>query len=190
PADRPPCVHRAARGRPDRGRRRGPGGRRRLTSGRPDVPRRPTDRHRRLAPMPRRWWSALRAWPYTFGVALAAAVGILAIVLSARLGIALKDPEGFLGPAYVRLPVMGLAFFAIGVVPAAIRRAGWRHMVRGIREIVRDEWTWGRVGHIATGLLTFYVCYVSYRNIKGFLPVLREGVNFDGMLTRWDYWLM
>lgn len=132
----------------------------------------------------------MRAWPYTFGVTMSLIVGITAIVLSERLGIALKDPEGFLGPAYVRLPLMGLAFFAMGVIPLAIRRAGWRHVIRGTREIVRDEWTWGRVLHIATGLITFYVCYVSYRNIKGFLPVLREGVNFDTMLSRWDYWLM
>ncbi|SKB09367.1 phosphatase PAP2 family protein [Aeromicrobium choanae] len=137
-----------------------------------------------------RWWGVLRAWPYTFGVALAAAIGITAIVMSARLGIALKDPEGFLGPAYVRLPVMGLAFFALGIVPMALRRAGVRHFGRGVKDIIRDEWSWSRVFHIATGLLTFYVCYVSYRNIKGFLPTVREGVNFDTMLSRWDYWLM
>lgn len=137
-----------------------------------------------------RWWRAARSWPYTFGVTLAAVVGIIAIVLSAELGIALKDPEGFLGPAYVRLPLMGLAFFALGIVPLALKRAGFRHFGRGVRDIIRDEWSWGRVAHIATGLLTFYVCYVSYRNIKGFLPVLREGVNFDTMLSRWDYWMM
>jgi len=137
-----------------------------------------------------RWWHVLRSWPYTFGVLLALGVGLTAIVLSNELGIALKDPEGFLGPAYVRLPLIGLGFFALGVVPMAIRRAGWRHTWRGVREIVRDEWSWVRVAHIATGLITFYVCYVSYRNIKGFLPVLREGVNFDTMLGSWDYWLM
>ena len=71
--------------------------------------------------MLRRWWDVLRAWPYTFGVALAAGIGITAIVLSAQLGIALKDPEGFLGPAYVRLPVMGLAFFALGILFIAWR---------------------------------------------------------------------
>lgn len=140
--------------------------------------------------MVERWWRAARSWPYTFGVALAAGIGITAIVLSAQLGIALKDPEGFLGPAYVRLPLMGLAFFALGIVPMALRRSGVRHFGRGVREIIREEWTWARVGHIATGLLTFYICYVAYRNIKGFLPVLREDVNFDTMLSRWDYWLM
>jgi len=140
--------------------------------------------------MVERWWRAARSWPYTFGVLVALAIGITAVVYSAKLGIALKDPEGFLGPAYVRLPLMGLAFFAAGIVPLALKRSGFRGFGRGVREIVRDEWSWARVGHIATGLLTFYVCYVSYRNIKGFLPVLREGVNFDTMLSRWDYWLM
>ncbi len=140
--------------------------------------------------MVQRWMHVLRSWPYTFGVALAATVGITAIALSNYLGIALKDPEGFLGPAYVRLPLIGLAFFAFGVIPMAIKRAGWRNTWRGAKEIVQDEWSWHRVAHIATGLITFYVCYVSYRNIKGFLPVLREGVNFDSMLASWDYWLM
>lgn len=137
-----------------------------------------------------RVWRVLRAWPYTFGVALALGVGLTAIVLSAHLDMPLRDPDGFLGPAYVRLPLIGLGFFALGVLPLAVRRAGWRHSWRGVKDIIRDEWTWSRVGHIATGLLTFYISYVSYRNIKGFLPVLREGVNFDTMLSRWDYWLM
>lgn len=137
-----------------------------------------------------RWWDTLRAWPYTFGVLLAAAIGVTAVALSAYVGSPLKDPEGFLGPAYVRLPLIGLGFFALGVIPMAVRRAGWRHIWRGVRDIVRDEWSWGRIGYIATGLITFYVCYVSYRNIKGFLPVLRADVNFDTMLSRWDYWLM
>ncbi|HPU12185.1 MAG TPA: phosphatase PAP2 family protein [Aeromicrobium sp.] len=137
-----------------------------------------------------RWTHTLRTWPYTFGVLLAAGIGLTAIGLSNYLGIALKDPEGFLGPAYVRLPLIGLFFFALGVIPMAIRRAGWRNIWRGTKEIVHDEWSWSRVGHIATGLTTFYICYVSYRNIKGFLPILREGVNFDTMLSGWDYWLM
>src|SRR5690606_38648097 len=122
-----------------------------------------------------RWWGVLRAWPYTFGVALAAGVGITAIILSAHLDVPLRDPGGFLGPAYVRVPLIGLGFFALAGLPVAVKRAGWRPSWRGIRDIIRDEWTWGRVAHIATGLLTFYICYVSCRNIKGFLPVIRDG---------------
>lgn len=136
-----------------------------------------------------RWWEFLKGWPYTFGLALSLAVGILAVVMSVQLDVPLRDPEGFLGPAYIRLPLMGLGFFAAGVVPIAIKRRGVRQLIPGIREVIRDEWTWRRVIYVAVGLLTFYISYVSYRNLKSYLPVLREGVLYDKILSEWDYWL-
>lgn len=136
------------------------------------------------------WWRSLRAWPYSFGVALAVFVGIFTVLLSQELGIALKDPEGFLGPAYVRLPLIGLGVFAIGVVPMAIRRAGFRHIWRGTLGILRDEWNLSRVLHIATGLIIFYISYVSYRNLKSFLPTLLGSQRHDKFLFEMDYWLM
>ncbi len=149
----------------------------------------------------RRALGALKTWPYTFAVIVSLTIGITAIVASQRLGIGLKDPEGFLGPAYVRLPLIGLAFFAIGVVPQAIMRTGVRpisnlkSLPSAMRGIVRDEWTWGRVGYIATGLLAFYACYVSYRNLKSYLPEIRTGADgqpllYDSDLLRFDHWLM
>ncbi len=136
------------------------------------------------------WWRTLREWPYTFGVALSLFVGVFTIGLSQQLGIALKDPEGFLGPAYVRLPLIALAFFAIGVLPMAVRRAGFKGLHRGIARIIREEWSWARVIHIATGLTIFYVCYVSYRNLKSFLPTLLGDTRHDRFLFELDYWLM
>lgn len=149
----------------------------------------------------RRALEALRTWPYTFVVLVSLAIGTTAIVASQRLGIALKDPDGFLGPAYVRLPLIGLAFFAIGIVPQAIRRAGVRpvsnlkRLPQAIREIIREDWTWSRVGFIATGLLAFYACYVSYRNLKSYLPEIRttadgQPILYDSDLLRFDHWLM
>ncbi|OUZ09429.1 beta-carotene 15,15'-monooxygenase [Aeromicrobium sp. PE09-221] len=136
-----------------------------------------------------RTWDFLRRWPYTFGAALALVVGIFTLIMSSHLGVPLRDPEGFLGPAYVRLPLMALAFFAVGVIPMAIKRRGIKKIVPGIADVIRYEWTWGRVVHIASGLLVFYVCYVCYRNLKSYLPVLREGVLYDRMFAEWDYWV-
>ena len=131
----------------------------------------------------------MRRWPYTFGVCLAIVVGVTAIVASQRLDVRLRDPDGFLGPAYVRLPVIGLMFFAVGIVPMAIRR-GWRKGFRGIGDefmsIIRADWSLARVGYIATGLITFYICYVSYRNLKSDLPLIRKGVLFDTDPTKGD----
>ena len=134
----------------------------------------------------------MRRWPYTFGVCLAIAVGVTAIVASQRLDVKLRDPDGFLGPAYVRLPVIGLMFFAVGIVPMAIRR-GWRDGLGGVigafRDILRTDWSLKRVGYIATGLITFYVSYVSYRNLKNDLPLVRKNVLFDTEMLRLDHYL-
>jgi len=148
----------------------------------------------------RRTLGALQTWPYTFAVALSLVVGTTAIVASQKLGIGLKDPEGFLGPAYVRLPLIGLLFFAAGVIPQALMRTGvWPvsrliRLPQAVRGIIRDEWTWSRVGNIATGLLAFYVCYVSYRNLKSYLPEIRtkdgHQILYDSDMLRFDHWLM
>ena len=132
----------------------------------------------------------MRRWPYSFAVILSVAVGLTAIIASNRLGVPLRDPDGFLGPAYIRLPLIGLLFFAAGIIPQAIRRSGLRNVLPTMRTIVRDEWTWGRVGNIATGLVAFYICYVSYRNLKSYLPLIRDDVLYDHDLLQLDHFLM
>lgn len=134
-------------------------------------------------------------WPYTFSVCLSVVVGITALTMTNLYNVPMRDPEGFLGPAYVRLPAIGLMFFAIGILPQAMYRTGvWplvqlKGVPRAVREILREDWTWSRVGHIAVGLLSFYICYVSYRNIKSMLPLARDD-NFDYELMWLDHFLM
>ncbi len=134
----------------------------------------------------------MRRWPYTFGVCLSIVVGAAAVISAQHLNQPLKDPDGFLGPAYVRLPIIGLAFFAIGIIPMAIRR-GWRDGIGGIigefRAIIKADWSLKRVGYIAAGLITFYVCYVSYRNLKSDLPLFRKNVLYDTEMLRLDHYL-
>lgn len=132
----------------------------------------------------------MRRWPYTFAVSLSIAVGLTAIIASQQLNVPLRDPDGFLGPAYIRLPLIGFLFFAAGILPSAIKRGGLRGVPRAVRQILRDEWTWARVGYITTGLVSFYVCYVSYRNLKSALPLVREDVLFDHDMLQLDHFLM
>jgi len=131
----------------------------------------------------------MRHRPYTFAVCLSITVGLAAFVASQRLNVPLRDPDGFLGPAYVRLPLIAAVFFAAGIVPSAIREAGVRRAPHGVLEIIRRNWSRQRVGHIATGLTTFYVCYVSYRNLKSDLPLIRKDVLFDTEMLRLDHYL-
>ena len=130
-----------------------------------------------------------RQWPYTFIVGVSLLIGMVAAVGSVALEVPLRDPEGFLGPAYIRLPLLALLMFALGILPAAVRRCGWKQIPQGVVEVVRHEWNLRRVLYIATGLATFYVCYVGYRNLKSVLPVYREGTLYDHELLELDRWM-
>lgn len=131
----------------------------------------------------------LRKWPYTVAVSVSLLVGIAAIIGSQVLGIPLKDPEGFLGPAYVRLPLLGLLLSGIGVLITATRRRGWRSIPLGVTEVIKHEWTLRRMVYIMTGLITFYVSYVGYRNLKNVLPLYREDALYDRGLLQTDRWI-
>src|SRR5699024_11191618 len=91
------------------------------------------------------------------------------------------------GPSYVRLPLLGILFIAGGILLQAIIRVRGPRMIGEALRIVRYEWTWTRLVNVAAGLLTFYVCYVCYRNLKSFLPIIREGVLEDHWMLRLDH---
>ncbi|HCE60908.1 phosphatase PAP2 family protein [Janibacter terrae] len=132
----------------------------------------------------------VRSWPYSVAVVVSVLVGAAAVAGTSSLGIPLKDPEGFLGPAYVRLPLLALVLFGIGLVFAGLRRRGVRQLWLGMGEVVRHEWSLRRLAYVGTGLVTFYVCYVAYRNLKSVLPVHREGVLYDHQLHAVDQWFL
>lgn len=132
--------------------------------------------------------NSIRNRPYVFIICVAVLTMIAAIAASLHTGVPLRDPEGFLGPAYIRLPLIAILLFAVGLIPAAIRRSGWRDIPRGIVEVVKYEWSWKRVLYIGTGFLAFYLCYVGYRNLKSVLPIYTDGVLWDTELAQLDKW--
>jgi membrane-associated phospholipid phosphatase len=121
--------------------------------------------------------SALRA--YALAVLLAACAGVVAVLVAIEFGLPLRDPDGFLGPAWVRLPVIALLFVALDVVPRAI------HQRRPVRQVLRNRYGPARAALVVVGLGTFYLSYVSYRNLKGALPFARPDVQ-DGALLQLD----
>ena len=128
---------------------------------------------------------------YGFAVGLAVAVGILAWVASYRYDLPLRDPDGLAGPSYIRLPAIVLLFFLADVVPRVlITNRGFSNFAASFKEYSRARWTRSRVVLVTVGLGSFYVVYVAYRNLKGFLPFVRERVLYDGVLLKLDKALM
>jgi hypothetical protein len=113
---------------------------------------------------------------YVLLVATAVVMGVLAITTAALVDRELADPEGFLGPSWLRLPLLLSGAFLADLLPRALWYSRGRpgSVPQVVRERVRTHWTRERLTLTVLGLVCFYVTYVSYRNLKSFLPFVRE----------------
>ncbi len=121
--------------------------------------------------------------PYTAVAALAVATAALTVLVALALDLPLRDPDGIAGPAYVRLPLIIALLFALDVVPrACVRARGVRGLRPAARAVIGERWSWRRAGLVVVGLVSFYLTYVGYRNLKSFLPFAREGTADAALL--------
>ncbi len=130
-----------------------------------------------------------RAYGLLVGVAVL--MGSVAFVVSRALDEQMRDPDGFLGPAWIRLPAMVLGAFVVDIVPRSLwrtrgRLGGFR---REARKLVDEHWTRERIQLVVIGLTAFYVTYVSYRNLKNYLPRMYSTMQ-DPLLHEMDKLLM
>ncbi|SNR36497.1 phosphatase PAP2 family protein [Blastococcus mobilis] len=122
-------------------------------------------------------------------VAVALATGTVAVVCAVYLGLPLRDPDGFLGPTYIRLPLLVTLMLAADVAPRALMGVrSVRAVPRQMLLVARERWPWRRLRPALIGLAAFYGTYVSYRNLKHFLPLLRPDL-VDDELLQLDRWM-
>ena len=122
-------------------------------------------------------------------VSIAVGMGVLAVLGAVIFDAKLVDPDGFIGPSYLRLPTVLALGFGIDLVPRTlwVSRFNPRRMPTVFGERLRTHWTKDRMVLVVTGILSFYVTYVSYRNLKSQLPFI-EGKDhkFDRELFSLD----
>ena len=118
-------------------------------------------------------------------------MGVLAEVTALSLDKQVVDPDGFLGPSWMRLPLLLLFAFLIDVFPLTVWQTRGRrtHFLPAARERVRTHWTRDRITLVVLGLVCFYLTYVSYRNLKSFLPEVTDA-SYDRPLHQLDQWLL
>ncbi len=116
----------------------------------------------------------VRDGAYWMAITVALTTGAVAVVCALALGLPIRDPDGFLGPTYVRLPLIAALMLAVDVLPRALYRApSVRGVPASLVAVLRERWPWRRLRPPLIGLGAFYLTYVSYRNLKHYLPLLR-----------------
>jgi len=126
-------------------------------------------------------------WRYLALPLTAVLTTVLALVTAAQADVPFRDPDGVLGRRVVLLFLGVGVCWAIDVVPRAGKRCGWEvaGMPDAMRAVVRERWNRRRTLAVGTGVVSFYVTYVAYRNIKSFLPLL-AGPTVDFELLALD----
>ncbi|WP_299929290.1 phosphatase PAP2 family protein [uncultured Nocardioides sp.] len=129
---------------------------------------------------------------YALLVGVAATMGALAVTAALVLDRRLVDPEGFLGPAWLRLPLLILGAFLLDLLPRALWYSRMKPALMPdiVRERIRTHWDRERITLVVLGLVAFYITYVSYRNLKSFLPFIMGEDKYDRELHLVDRALM
>ncbi|MDQ3113116.1 MAG: phosphatase PAP2 family protein [Actinomycetota bacterium] len=117
-----------------------------------------------------------------------AIVSILAALLTTdAAGLPLRDPDHVAGRRFAM--VLGLVAALIGLdvlVRAGRRSRTLRPSRAAIESVRRERWTLPRGVLVGSALISFYVTYLSYRNLKSVVPLLRPGDLFDRHLADLD----
>ncbi len=108
-------------------------------------------------------------------MAVALTTGGLAVIGALALGLPLRDPDGFLGPSWIRLPTLLGLFLLADIIPRVLIRArGLKRLPSAAKEVIAHRWPKERLVVVVVALASFYVTYVGYRNLKSFLPMVRN----------------
>ncbi|HYF72068.1 MAG TPA: inositol phosphorylceramide synthase, partial [Nocardioides sp.] len=100
---------------------------------------------------------------YALLVGNAVVMGVLAIIVAIVYDKRLIDPEGsFLGPSWLRLPLLLLGALLLDMLPRTL----WLSKMNPVlmpaiaRERWRTHWNRERLTLVALGVICFYVVYV------------------------------
>jgi hypothetical protein len=116
---------------------------------------------------------------------LVAVVTLVAALLATQAaGVPLRDPDNVAGRRLVWVVCLVVALVWLDVAVRAGRRSGTltpsRAMMRSVR---RERWSWYRGLVAGSAVVSFYVSYLAYRNLKSVVPLLRPGELFDSQLA-------
>jgi hypothetical protein len=121
------------------------------------------------------------------GPAVALVTFIAALLATDDAGARFRDPDHVAAKYFVAVGFGVMLLVVLDVAIRAARATGTRRPTReAMAAVRRQRWTPYRMLAAGGALVSFYVTYLSYRNLKGTLPLLRPGVLFDQELAAID----
>jgi len=123
-------------------------------------------------------------------IAVVGALSLAATMVVAGIeDLPIRDPDArYVGSPLALISLIVAMFVVLDVVPRALSRArnGDTGTATAIREVFIERW-WGRRGLIIiVCILGFYATYLSYRNLKSFIPFVTDGSLHDAGLLDLD----
>jgi len=115
---------------------------------------------------------------------------VAALIVTAEAGFTFRDPD-HVAALYVVEVGAGVALLVwLDIFLRARRRTGARWPSRhAMGEIRRERWTAKRGAAVAAAIVSFYVTYLAYRNMKAAVPLIRPDDLFDSQLADVERWL-
>lgn len=112
------------------------------------------------------------------GVAICGLTAMLA--LSALEGLPIRDPDArYVGSPLALIAAIAAIFLVLDLVPRtwrAVRRFGGS-VPAAAWLIMRERWLGRRGAIVVLALISFYVTYLSYRNLKSYIPFVTDANN-------------
>ena len=121
------------------------------------------------------------------GPAVAAVSVVAALLTTDAAGIPLRDPDHVAGRRLLLVFALVGLLVVFDVMVRAARGSGVLWPSRAaMQRIRRERWTLWRGLAVSSALISFYVTYLAYRNLKSVVPLLRPGELFDRQLADLD----
>jgi hypothetical protein len=129
-----------------------------------------------------RWSRSVLAGPVVAGC-----TGLAALVATSEAGVPLRDPAQVAARRFVVAAGLVALLLGLSLVVRAARRSGRLRPSRAaLRDVWRERWGAARAVAVGSAVVSFYVTYLAYRNLKSVVPLLRPGELFDRQLGDLD----
>ena len=121
------------------------------------------------------------------GPLVAAVTLVAALVATNEAGVTLRDPDHVGARRLAMVAALVAALVLLDIVLRAARGSIRKvPSMADIRRVRRARWTRHRLVAAGSALVSFYVTYVAYRNLKSVVPLVRPGDLFDRQLADFE----